>query len=150
MKKASQSNITEKKMDLFDVEDSYALCHCVGADFAMGAGIAVKFKQLYGSRAYLIEHSRGVGTCILLCPKGRPSGVFYLVTKPISARCKPTYESIESSIIDMFRQAKENNITKIAMPRIGCGLDRLRWERVKKILEDYQQGTGIKLLVCTL
>lgn len=37
--------------DLFNA--TCALAHCVGADFKMGMGIAVKFKDLYGQVEYL-------------------------------------------------------------------------------------------------
>lgn len=29
---------------------------------------------------------------------------------------------------------RENNIEKIAMPKIGCELDKLKWNKVKEIL----------------
>lgn len=31
--------------DLFSVDDSYHLAHCISADFALGAGIAVQFTR---------------------------------------------------------------------------------------------------------
>lgn len=33
-----------EKRDLFTVSKDYTLCHCISADFALGAGIAKKFK----------------------------------------------------------------------------------------------------------
>ena len=37
---------TIEKRDLFTVPKDYYLCHCISADFALGAGIAKKFAEL--------------------------------------------------------------------------------------------------------
>ena len=42
----------------------------------------------------------------------------------------------------------ENNITKVAMPVIGCGLDRLLWNRVSNIIKEIFEETEIEILVC--
>ena len=46
--------------------------------------------------------------------------------------------------------ARGEGITKIAMPRIGCGLDGLNWQDVKKALQDVFDNTDIEILVCVL
>ena len=40
----------EKQQDLFTVPDEYYLAHCISADFAMGAGIAVQFNRQFAMR----------------------------------------------------------------------------------------------------
>ena len=42
----------------------------------------------------------------------------------------------------------ELNIKKIAMPQIGCGLDNLIWEKVKKILIELFENEDIEVIVC--
>lgn len=37
---------------------------------------------------------------------------------------------------------------KLAMPRIGCGLDRLQWVKVKEIIEEVFANTNVEILVC--
>ena len=37
--------IKKVKKDLFTMPDDYALAHCISADFALGAGIAKKFRN---------------------------------------------------------------------------------------------------------
>ena len=39
---------------------------------------------------------------------------------------------------------------KIAMPVIGCGLDRLEWSKVSEIIKEVFEGTDIEILVCKL
>jgi O-acetyl-ADP-ribose deacetylase (regulator of RNase III) len=44
----------------------------------------------------------------------------------------------------------ENDITKLAMPRIGAGLDKLDWEQVKEVIEDVFEDTDIEITVYVL
>lgn len=141
-------SFTEQEVDLFEVPSDYALAHCVGNDFIMGAGIAVEFKKRFGHQQWLIGNSHGVGTTLLLSPPVIEKYVFYLVTKPYSKASKPSYENIEESLKDMFKQAKDKGINKIAMPKIGCGLDGKKWDIVKELIKKHQNG--INVLICCI
>ena len=44
----------------------------------------------------------------------------------------------------------QENIHKIAMPIIGCGLDRLEWDKVSRTIKDVFQEEDIEILVCRL
>jgi|GEM_PF-6892761 hypothetical protein len=48
----------------------------------------------------------------------------------------------------MREQMLAFELNDLAMPRIGCGLDRLKWERVRRIVEDVFRGAGVNILVC--
>jgi len=48
-------NLRIKNGDLFTANCS--LAHCVGADFRMGMGIAVKFRDLFGQVDYLKQQN---------------------------------------------------------------------------------------------
>jgi hypothetical protein len=50
------SNLTEIKGDLFDAKE--CLCHCVSADFYMGKGIAVEFKERFGHVDELLSQKK--------------------------------------------------------------------------------------------
>lgn len=131
--------VTEVKGSVFDA--ACALAHCVGADFVMRAGIAVEFKARFRRQDELIGSCGGVGTCSCLVDTpdmktNVPRTVFYLVTKPLSRRSKPTYVTLESSLRHIFVHAMKLGLTDIAMPRIGCGLDGLHWAKVKCMLEE--------------
>lgn len=130
--------IIEEKGNLFDVSNEYSLAHCVGRDYVMGAGIAIEFKKKFGNTDVLLKNCRGIGTCNILTEnQTNCRNIFYLVTKKWSKYSKPTYQDIELSIIDMFKIATDKKIKKIAMPKIGCGLDKLEWKNVVKILEKH-------------
>lgn len=95
MMAASNCKLTEVEGDLFSAPKEYSLAHCVAADLGMGAGIAVKFKQIYGQLDTL--HAQNVQTGGVAVLKDNERFIYYLVTKPQSWD-KPTYESLRSSL----------------------------------------------------
>ena len=46
--------------------------------------------------------------------------------------------------------AENNNVTRISMPRIGCGLDQLDWQKVKDMIQDVFHGSTVQVTVLTL
>lgn len=141
--------IKEEIMDLFTVPQGYYLAHCISGDYALGAGIAKQFVENYNMRFKLHkiypipdgEKFANVGQALLV------DNVFNLVTK---ARVfhKPTYETLYDTLLDMRIQCENLDISRIAIPLLGCGLDRLNWEQVKDIIEDVFDSTDIEILVC--
>ena len=53
-----------------------------------------------------------------------------------------------NSLNAMKTLALNNNVKKIAMPLIGCGLDRLKWEKVSEIIKETFSETDIEILIC--
>lgn len=41
-------------------------------------------------------------------------------------------------------------ISKLAMPQIGCGLDKLQWGKVREIIKEVFDDTEVEMIVCTL
>lgn len=141
----------EEIRDLFTVPEEYYLAHCISADFGMGKGIVIEFNKRFDMKRklqskypdYVNEwrHNNWCGDCIL---EGR---VLNLITKERYFH-KPTYESLKSALLVCHSECIWNDITKIAMPIIGCGLDRLQWDKVSEIIKDVFENTDIEILVC--
>jgi hypothetical protein len=141
----------EEVRDLFSVPEDYYLVHCISADFGMGKGIAVEFNKHFDMKNKLQtkypdyvnqwHRSKTIGHCIY---EGR---VFNLVTKERYWH-KPTYISITFALKQMRTLCYLNDIKKIAMPIIGCGLDRLEWSKVSKIIQTLFEDRDIEILVC--
>ena len=92
---------------------------------------------MFGRLSELLDQRVSTGGCAFLqVSKGRY--VYYLVTKKRYYE-KPTYESLEESLLKARNHCLVNNISRISMPLIGCGLDGLQWNRVKRII-DYVFG----------
>ena len=139
--------ITTEKRDLFTMPQGYYLAHCISADFALGAGIAKVFDNVYSMRYKLFKNYpnyvyRG-GDALPI------DNVFNLVTK---AKCfqKPTYESLREALEMMKEQIDFLGITKLAMPKIGCGLDRLQWSNVYDIICEVFEDMDIEIVICEI
>ena len=63
---------------------------------------------------------------------------------------KPTYETLRSSLEAMKQDCEEHDVKKLAMPRIGCGLDRLDWNKVREMIKQTFKETNIELTIYTL
>ena len=98
-----------------------------------------KLQTKYGS--YLSRYTNG--DCIL------EDRVFNLITKP-QYWSKPTYTSIRNALLSMKDMCKGHKVTKVAMPVIGCGLDRLEWDKVSEIIKEVFDDMDIEILVCKL
>ena len=113
--------ITEIRKDLFDISNNeYYYVHCISSDYALGAGIAKIFRDRFNMRKKL-ENSFPNHPLhkALLCDK-----TFNLVTKERYWQ-KPTYVTLQKTLNDLKTQCEKYNIKKLAMPKIGCVLDRL-------------------------
>ncbi|KAK8407578.1 hypothetical protein O3P69_002264 [Scylla paramamosain] len=139
--------ITEVRGDLFTCSDDTSLAHCISQDVRMGKGIAAHFKTKFGGVQELAEQGKKPGDVAIL--KRGQRHIYYLVTKERYWH-KPTYLSLRSSLEAMKKHALEHDVAAIAMPRIGCGLDGLVWDRVRDILTDIFKDTDIKISVYSL
>lgn len=143
----------EEKRDLFSVDDSYYIAHCISADFALGAGIAKEINRRFNTREELRrEHSNFYKKW--MCLDMRPfiqciitGRIINLVTKTRYYE-KPTYESLCTALYLMKVKCRVRNIKKMAMPLIGCGLDRLQWDRVSAMIKEVFADEDIEILVC--
>lgn len=141
--------LTIEHRDLFTVPEDYFLCHCISADFALGAGIAKKFAAL-GVRDALLKEYLGakylgeIGVCLDTYAT-KWQGEYNLVTKKRYFD-KPTLLSLKQALNHM--KTYVDNGDKIAMPRIGCGLDRLNWQEVEPIIREVFSDIDIEILVC--
>ena len=143
--------LTIEHRDLFTVPYGYILCHCITADFALGAGIAKKFAEL-GVRDALLQHYNepypyswgGIGDC-LFTEATKWQGEYNLVTKE---KCwhKPTERTLRQALTVMLKLCDTDE--KIAMPKIGCGLDKMKWETVEQLIREVFEDSDIEILVC--
>jgi len=132
--------LREIKGNLFEHTQDRVPVHCISQDCNMGAGIAVEMKKKFKLGSLIADD---FPDCIFY------HGVLNLITKK-KYYGKPTYESLEKAILIMKDICIEEGITRLVMPKIGCGLDKLQWPKVREILEKVLDDTGIDVLVCVL
>lgn len=147
----------EVRGDLFTLPDRFILVHCISSDSRLGMGIAAQFQSIYGVREELFKMKnydnrtwQGHGFCIITECKNRI--IANLVTKEKYFN-KPTYTSLKESLIDLRQQLLQiygNRLLHIGMPKIGCGLDKLKWEIVSDIIKDIFKNTNFTIQVMTI
>lgn len=138
----------ERKGSIFGAPDMHHPAHCISADYALGKGIAKDFNEIYCMREKLLKQypasSDRVGTALLI------EDVFNIVTKKRFFQ-KPTIETLRDALIDMKSQCNILGIKKIAMPKIGCGLDKLPWDgcedSVSNLINEVFGDSDIEILV---
>lgn len=141
----------ERVTDLFTVDETYCLVHCISADFSVSKGIVAEFNRRFD----LGRHLRTLhpGYAIRWKESGmkfdclRVGRVFNLVTKARYAY-KPTYGAMQGALELLRIQCVEGGVKRIAMPTIGCGLDRLKWEKVSAMIRETFAETDVEILVC--
>lgn len=134
--------------DVFNHKDCY-YAHCISRDYALGAGIAVEFDKRYDIRNRLLKLAEEKPEtldekCIEV------ENVFNLITKEKYWQ-KPSYNSLEESLLEMKEKLSKNkNIKKLVMPKIGCGLDRLSWDKVEPMVQEIFKDLDIEIIACYL
>ncbi|PNF40938.1 O-acetyl-ADP-ribose deacetylase 1 [Cryptotermes secundus] len=136
--------VKEVDGDLFTAPKEYSLAHCVATDMRMGSGIAVSFRQNFKRVGELLDQRARVGHIAVLEHEGR--FIYYLVTKRYSNE-KPFFQDLVSSLEKMRNHCAEHKVKFLAMPRIGCGLDRLEWREVKPKIEELFSELDISITV---
>ena len=147
---AESFSLTEIRGDLFSTASAESLAHCISKDCRLGAGIAKLFKQKFGRITELKQMGTDVGgvSPIRLSPFGGRY-VYHLVTKEKYFH-KPSYESLRSSLVAMRDHATKNDIKRISMPKLGCGLDKLEWPKVLDIIHEVFTETTLQIKVYVL
>lgn len=133
----------EEKKDLFSVDfTEYTVSHCISADFKMGAGIAVPIRKKFhlGEMKSIFETPKP-GVCCYY------NDVLNLITKKRFYN-KPSLHTMKSALESMRLYTDAYLIKKVAMPRIGSGLDRLKWPSVRELIHEVFEDADIEIMVC--
>ncbi len=156
----------EIQYDLFKVnedyvtqgEELYCLAHCISADFAMAGGIVLGFNSHFNMKNRLVEtfgnvRSKFYRTGGFIIPimventVGNKFPVFNMITK-MQVIHKPKYENIQKALEDIRNEMTFEGKTKLAIPKIGCGIDGKDWKVISQMIKDVFQNEDIEILVC--
>ena len=143
----STFSINEVEQDLFTTPKHYALAHCISRDAAMGAGIAKQFMQHFPNlrNAVKAHGDRKIGDAIRVYSGERT--IINLITKHFYYN-KPTYITFQQALNGLRNVVVSEAITHLAIPYIGCVLDKLEWEKVRPMIEQTFADVNVEILVC--
>ena len=145
----------ERNGDLFGT-DAKAVGHGVNVRGAMGAGIAVAFRQRWPQ---MYEEYRKVCRDGVLVPGGCYAwetededriGLVLNLASQDDPGPNASISWLDSSATCAAAAAIERGIDRIAIPRIGCGIGGLDWDEVEQTLRRIEEETGIEFEVWTL
>ena len=116
----------------------------------MSKGIAKQFKARFGRVKTLLDMKVEVGgVATLMDHHHHHRFIYYLITKKMHYD-KPTYNNLRCSLLAMKNHMMENGVDKLAMPKIGCGLDGLDWNEVKNIIHEVFNDANLEIEVFQL
>ena len=147
----------EKKADVTKMPKEYSIAHCISCDCAMGKGVVVPIKEKFKRvKAECINYANSCDPYKTAFRYSDENGVCYnMFTKQKvwhnSSRGMSYDEyidNIKSTLNDVKVQMIAHNESKLAMPKIGCGLDRCNWDDVKNIIFSVFSNTDIEICIC--
>ena len=146
MNSIQEPNIIFGTGDLMHFPGSIA--HCVSSDFQMSKGIAKQIRDAYPALQPTLKsiETPQVGASVSMHIPSQNKSIFNLVTKTQYFN-KPSYYDLTRSLRCMKKQLIEQGIKQIALPKIGCGLDKLRENTVFNIIFEIFRKTDIKVFI---
>ncbi|XP_037087230.1 ADP-ribose glycohydrolase OARD1-like [Pollicipes pollicipes] len=142
-----EPRVVEVTGDLFTCPSTHSLAHCISADCRLGKGIAAIFKRKFGGISELLAQRKKPGEVAVLRRGSRY--VYNLITKHKYYE-KPTYETLRRALSAVKEHCVTHEVRHLAMPRIGCGLDGLTWDRVLPIIKDVFQDCCVQVEIFSL
>lgn len=151
------------RQDITKLSGNCVICHCISADAAMGAGVALaltrKYPDLKPTVRSVLKTTHSdilVGHVVFYADSYSHTLVANMVTKqnywdksttmPSGHYLKNLKKCLENvrSVMDGLSEKK------LAMPKIGCGLDRCCWGDVLQLIDDVFGNSDIEITVCVL
>jgi|AntRauMFilla1563_2_1112583.scaffolds.fasta_scaffold00034_3 O-acetyl-ADP-ribose deacetylase (regulator of RNase III) len=134
--------------------EAHAIVNTVNTVGVMGKGIALQFKKAYPNnyKTYSIACKNKevvVGKMFVTTDINISSGEKLIINFPTKQHWrKPSeYIYIEDGLNDLVNVIKLNQIKSMAIPPLGAGNGGLKWEKVKKIIEDKLSHLDIEIYV---
>lgn len=72
--------------------------------------------------------------------------IYYLITKEKYYN-KPTIETLKKTLLKLCEDCEKQNINTLFMPKLGCGLDKLNWKKVKSIIFEIFSPIKTKIII---
>ena len=134
--------------------NAQALVNTVNTIGIMGKGIALQFKKAYPNNFKAYEKASQnaeivVGKMFIIKDSNTSSGEKVIINFPTKTdwRKPSEYKYIEEGLNDLVEVIKINQIKSIAIPPLGAGNGGLKWEKVKRIIEEKLCQLNIEIYV---
>ena len=131
--------VRDLNADLLSMPVYYNIAHCIPADFTVYGVTAQRIDDVY-DLVDLIKHDYmdwevrpDVGDVNYL------KNVFTLFATP-KKYARPSMEDLRKCVANLAQECVDLGIMHLAMPRIGCGHNKLKWDEVKDMIcEEFEK-----------
>ncbi|KAL4153562.1 hypothetical protein QTP88_001395 [Uroleucon formosanum] len=130
--------------DLFSDQSSDAIAHCVSECLTMNRGIALQFRKKFNNIDNLISQKKRVREIAAI--KTEKQWVLYLITKNHYYE-KPTYVNIFVTLQNLRTFCLEQQIKRVALPKICAGQDGKEWPIISNMLKFIFRNTCITISI---
>ena len=137
------ANFSETDESLLNQKTSIG--HCISNDKQMSSGIASEIRGMISNYEELLKINTKISD--VLISQNNEKNIYHLITKQNYWE-KPSYLDLFCSILNLKRKLEINNEISISLPRIGCGIDRLNWEKVKQMILFIFHNSSINVTIC--
>ena len=102
------------------------------------------FRRVNGLQEFCRRYKTTVGSALPYWDPESNNFTYNLVTKSKFFE-KPTLDNLPISLENVRGHALLNNMNTISMPKVGCGLDKLQWTDVFRLIQDTFTYSGIQI-----
>ena len=143
--------------DIFDYLKCDAWVNPVNTVGVMGAGLAKafadKFPDMFADymeycNAGLLQIGKlHVYQIVENCPFQHPK---YIINFPTKKHWKEPskYEYLEAGLEILEEKCQKLKIFRVAMPKLGCGLGGLEWDKVFELIREKLSDSDLQVVVC--
>ena len=126
----------------------YVFAHCIATDLQWGAGIApVMMKQFKASSRWRKNTNATVYRVGDIGVDESNTGLMVNLFTKSRTHGRPSYQAMEQCLVNLRNWMTTHDRKKLAIPKIGCGLDGLSWPMVREVIGRVFQGTDIVIEV---
>jgi O-acetyl-ADP-ribose deacetylase (regulator of RNase III) len=146
MERTTQFRLVMAIGHLFTASAAHSLAHCISKECKSRRATAKMFRDEFGRINEIRDQKVNTGGVAILNLEQRV--IYNLVIKEKDFD-RPPHDSLRGALEAMRRDAIDRDVRNIAMPRIGCGAERLDWNQTKHLLVSIFKDTDIEITVYT-
>jgi O-acetyl-ADP-ribose deacetylase (regulator of RNase III) len=136
-----------------------ALVHCVSSDMHMGAGVAraICLARIYNQPPdwhlpgrCKVPNPDLMNTVVVRTDPLNPANIVFNLVSKMSYFHGGSYPAMRQVLRALRDHIIHANVHRVAMPRIGCGRDRLAWKNIEPIIKETLFGLPLEIDIVDL
>lgn len=135
-------NYAEVPMNLLMVPQGWVVCFATDSNVNMEVGLPKLINDTFHLEKRLTETTFSrVGTTTIV------GNVAMLIAKE-SCYDRADEDYLRGALWDLRKKCEDYGIDRLAMPKLCCGNNGMKWKVVKKMIKETFKGSDIFVMVC--